>query len=212
MKKSNALGFIRKIFMVFIQVTSLSLFVLAIFFLSAAIYFRIIGERHTMIFGFSFFEVITDSMEPEILVGEIVIVRRINPELLEIGDVISFFDNEKINTHKIIYIGEYNVITRGINASGEDAPVLFDAIIGRVVANSMTLGNFISFLRSWYGFVFLILVPAIGIMIYQTWRFGLKLKEIRQKNATEQLKIDVIKAEIAQLNENLHKNENKENL
>ena len=74
--------------------------------------------------------VLTESMEPDIMSGDLIICREIDPEDVEVDDVISYFDPEgkgtTIVTHKVIAkeinpeTGEISFRTRGINNNVDD--------------------------------------------------------------------------------------------
>ena len=53
-------------------------------------------------FGFKTFVIISESMEPNIMPGDAIIVKNINQNDLNVGDIISFHDSDYINTHRIV--------------------------------------------------------------------------------------------------------------
>ena len=75
-------------------------FTLVIFFMS-----RINGSTPS-VFGYSIFRVSSGSMEPELMVGDIILDNELdNPEDLKVGDVITFISSDcgdRLVTHKII--------------------------------------------------------------------------------------------------------------
>jgi len=84
--------------------------------------------------------IVSGSMEPEISIGDIVIVRSIEPEQVEEGDVIQFREIEqdiRIN-HRVIEIeederGKPLFTTKGdANQSPDSDPVLAEQVMGRV--------------------------------------------------------------------------------
>ena len=79
-------------------------FTLVIFFTS-----RINGSTPS-VFGYSIFRVSSGSMEPELMVGDIILDKEVeNPEDLKVGDVITFRSDDlgdMLVTHKIIKVSK----------------------------------------------------------------------------------------------------------
>jgi len=185
---------IKKIGAVIIRSLSIAFFAVTLLILMAAIFLTVSDRRNTAIFGFSLFVVVTDSMEPRIRVGELIVVRSVsNPANLEIDDVITFWQNNKIITHAIIEVQEGRVVARGEKAEDDQIEIdYYDSIIGRVIAQSMPLGAVVLFFTSWHGLVFLIIIPVIALVLHETWRFKAKLKNMKkakQEQASEELKM-----------------------
>lgn len=77
------------------------------------------------VFGYKPFIVLSGSMETDIHIGDLVVVKVIDPAKLEVDDVIAFRDAENtVTTHRIIDIvekdGEKFFITKGDNNSSQD--------------------------------------------------------------------------------------------
>ena len=187
----------KKIISVLFKTIFIALFVFSLFCIASAVFLKISGKnKPAAIFGLSFFEVLTDSMQPEINVGEIVIVKKTAPEKLKAGDVITFRYNGITNTHKIVSIQDGKITTRGVNAPADDEPIAFEAVIGKVIAHSAAFGWVFSFLKSPYGLVFLLIIPALILLAYETYNVKEKLKSCRAaKAAARKSEIDKLKAE-----------------
>ena len=85
------------------------------------------------IFGFKPFIVLSGSMEPTIMTGDIAIIKDIKPEELKVGDIIAFRSGKSVITHRIIEINneEEELITKGDNNNTEDRyPVSFSNVEG----------------------------------------------------------------------------------
>lgn len=95
-------------------------------------------------FGCVSLAVLSGSMEPEIPVGSIVFAKEVEPETLQVGDVITYqFGSGTMVTHRIqeILIEEEAVITKGDANDVEDgAPVAFSTIVGKKVFHVPYLG------------------------------------------------------------------------
>ena len=171
----------KKIWRIIIKVFSITFFTVAMLVLVAAIFLAIGDQRRTAIFGFSFFVVETDSMEPRLMVGEFIVVRTTDIADLEIDDMITFWQGGVPVTHAIVAIEQDRVIARGDKAPPHITETVYhDDIIGRVIFQSIPIGSIVLFFTSWQGLIFLIFIPLIILLIYEAWRIKLKIKNKRE--------------------------------
>lgn len=74
--------------------------------------------------GFKSFVIISESMEPTIMVGDAILVKEVKEEKLKVNDIISFQDKDFINTHRIVEIVNDNGVkkyrTKGDHNGKED--------------------------------------------------------------------------------------------
>lgn len=146
--------------------------VLLVCFLSGVFYvgFVRITDKSPWIFGFSLLRVSSDSMEPELANGEIIILQKTAPETLEKGDVISYkcqkgYLKGKNVTHQISkdpyeIDGVYYFTTRSLKPEAVNDPeITHNQIIGEVIYKIPFAGTLFDFFTQWYGIVaFLILL------------------------------------------------------
>jgi len=123
------------------------------------------------IFGFYFFEVLTESMQSEIPRGSLVIVREVDPFDIEIDNDITFFiNNEETATHRVIEI--YNNYensglpafrTMGIDNPTPDANLVrVDHIVGRVVGQISSYRSTLDWLSgNWW----MVIIAAIVVFV-----------------------------------------------
>lgn len=82
-------------------------------------------EKPPSVFGLTPMIVLTDSMEPLINEGDIIISKTCDPDSVKVGDVISFFDpaspTDAILTHRVIDIYEEGGIRYAITAGDNNA-------------------------------------------------------------------------------------------
>ena len=94
--------------------------------------------------GYTQYAVISGSMEPNIPVGSIVYDKEVEPEELEIGDVITYrLSGDTLVTHRIVAIDEttQSVQTKGDANEAEDGtPVPYSEIVGLKVFHVPLLG------------------------------------------------------------------------
>lgn len=154
-----------------------------------SIYNRVQDKNgNTPIFGFSVFVVITGSMEPEIMTGEVVIVRQRDFGDLEIGQVLTFRMGDKVVTHKIIAVDEakQELTTHGTaNSEGTNETVQYKDAIGIVIFHSMFLGNALVFASSNYGFFLLIMLPLVIFVTLESISLSKKLKRYKAEQEAE---------------------------
>ena len=111
------------------------------------------NEESLNLFGYQAYIITSNSMEPEINNGDVVIVRQCKEEDLNINDIITFDKDGRINTHRITNIineeGKVKYITKGDNNSIEDQEKIeFSNIKGKMTIKIPYLGNVIMFLQN----------------------------------------------------------------
>lgn len=114
--------------------------------------------------------VMSGSMEPTIHVGSIVIVRRVNPEEVRVGDIIAFKTGESKTIHRVIEkVAEgssFYFRTKG-DANEDPDPWIVEPgnILGELRFTLPYYGYLIWFGRTPVGLILLILLPAIILII-----------------------------------------------
>ena len=166
--------------------------------------FRIYQKKtNTTIFGVQYPIVLTDSMEPDYKVNDVLVVKRVDVSTLKEGDDITFYwdltgkGDIYPMTHRILFINyfenadenegyHYNIATHGINTHSNQCGVpegcditwqtqLFheDVVIGKVTRKSFVLKA----MTSVWGLIVLILIPCIYIMVSSVIDMFKKLDE-----------------------------------
>lgn len=132
------------------------------------------------VLGFSILRVMTGSMEPEIPVNAMLLVRQTDPGEIVPGDVITFFspdpslDGAPV-THRVQRVMEQNgetyFITKGDANTLEDLePVNAERLVGKVIFTSGSLGVLIGLLSNPLVFGTLILLPLLVILLMNLYR------------------------------------------
>ena len=165
---------------VFGLIIALSLFVLAL---------RFVGETPS-IFGYSFYYVLTESMEPEINAGDLILCKQVEPDQLKVGDTITYLGEKgelrgKVITHKIIEINGDSFVTQGVANNVADPAINSSQILAKYVATIPLAGALFSIINSKFGFVFLILLP-LGVLIVNEITIIVKAcKEDKEEHLSE---------------------------
>lgn len=142
-------------------------FTLVVFFMS-----RINGSTPS-VFGYSIFRVSSGSMEPELMVGDIILDKTVdNPEDLKVGDVITFKSSDYgdlLVTHKVIKApyeenGKLMLQTKGIANEVEDKPIGVDNVKGIMICKVDYLDTVYNVFLSPWGL--LILITLIVIIFF----------------------------------------------
>ncbi|MCL2774764.1 MAG: signal peptidase I [Oscillospiraceae bacterium] len=118
-----------------------------------------------MFMGYSYFTVLTSSMQDEIPKGSFIIVHETDPQKLKIGDAVTYMrDDDTTVTHKIISVydnyensGARGFQTKGVNNADPDKDIVYAAnIVGKVIFHIPVLGAAVSYLKSNIYIVFVI--------------------------------------------------------
>lgn len=111
------------------KIWSITSTVLVILMVLCAVF--LMGSR---LIGFECYNVISPSMEPEYMVGDLIYVKEVDPSTVKVGDVITFVVNEDlvVGTHRVVRIDteKKQFITKGDTNDTEDPPVHFNNLIG----------------------------------------------------------------------------------
>ena len=92
------------------------------------------GNTYTTMLGYSAFEVATGSMSNTIEIGDVILVKLIEPnEPVSENEIVVFTQDTTLVTHRIIKINGDQIITKGDANNTQDDPISRGQIIGKVV-------------------------------------------------------------------------------
>lgn len=135
--------------------------------------------------GYQVYGVLTDSMEPEFPEGCVVYVKPMQPEEIQVGDVITFHlgsGTDVVKTHRVKEIDtkKQEFITKGdANVSADIEPVSFSRLEGKVVGKLPWLGRFSQVLHSGTGMAVCVGMFALVLLLWKA-ADKVKLKESRK--------------------------------
>ena len=127
---------------------------------------------------FGLYTIISPSMDPTIKVYDVVVDLNVfNQNNIKKGDIITFVSNSNVSkgltvTHRVIDIvenedGTKSYLTKGDNNLKTDqAMVNFNDIIGKVLFKIPQLGRLQFLIANKFGWLLVILIPALGVIIY----------------------------------------------
>ena len=134
------------------------------------------GEMNPKVFGYSTAVVLSGSMEPEISVNDMVIVKEMDE--YDTGDVIMFRKDGSLVTHRIVQVTDLGLLTRGDANNTLDEGVLDPGNVeGKVVAVIGGIGVVIGFFQTTLGMCSLVLVIFLFLLVYVADRKVFREKE-----------------------------------
>lgn len=134
--------------------------------------------------GYQAYIITTNSMEPNIREGDVIIIKQCDEQTLKEGDIITFRNSKnEFVTHRIISIEEEQneklYVTKGDNNTIEDLEkISFNAIEGILILRVPFLGNILLLFRNR---IYLILLVLVMILIYLYTRKREEKKRIRRE-------------------------------
>ncbi len=158
----------------------LSLFVLTL---------RFLGESPS-VFGYSFYYVLTESMEPEIMAGDMILSKSTDPDELQVGDTITYVGaagvlKDKVITHKIVAIDDGLFTTQGVANDIPDPQISSSQILAKYVATIPLAGRIFSLINSKLGFILLIVIPLGVLMVNEISNIIKAFKEDKEEHLSE---------------------------
>ena len=137
-------------------------------------------------FGYTYYLVTTESMRPEIDVGDMIVVKtNFTIDDIEIGTDITFirdFD-EKVVTHRVRSYEDTEegrvYITRGINTTFYDDPINFNNILGVKIRVDAGLGKIVTFFRSTVGMITMFsFFAALFVGFYFSFKYSNDIRAV----------------------------------
>lgn len=132
------------------------------------------SNNNISVAGYRMFTVVTESMVPKYLVGDVLLVKEKNPEEIAIGDDVTYMGKigsyaDKIVTHQVVDIDKTDInnikfTTRGIANDTDDPQIEESQIYGTVVAKLKIVTYLNGIVNNMYGMYFLIIIPLAIIM------------------------------------------------
>lgn len=147
-------------------------------------------EKYPDLFGYKSMIVLSGSMEPTIMKGDLIIVKKVNSDYLKAKDIIAFRNKDKtITSHRIIKVDKIDsklyFKTKGDNNNTMDEDVVVAKDIeGIYVSRIPELGNFLMYIQTIQGFI---TVTMFLLLIFSIYYF-ISSKIEKKKNKEEQIK------------------------
>lgn len=159
-KRKNTKIKIKKYISIFVYIILIPLLIYNI----SLIFQAILKPNETPSFlGIKTYVIISGSMQPELNIGDVVVVKKVAEEKMQIGDIISFREGQNVITHRIIDIAEENenklYKTKGDNNNSEDKTVIsIDKIEGKVYTSIPYIGKIAILLQGKITLIIIIII------------------------------------------------------
>ncbi|MBQ9844961.1 MAG: signal peptidase I [Oscillospiraceae bacterium] len=123
--------------------------------------------------------VLTDSMQPVIHGGDLIICHTVEAEEIAVDDIIAFFDpagnGTSIVTHRVLEIveenGDISFRTKGDNNNAEDKLLVpADKLVAIYKSRIPGAGNVAMFMQSTTGLIVCVVLPIIALVAYDLLR------------------------------------------
>ena len=172
---------------------------------------------------FSVYTIVSGSMEPTIKVYDVIINTKVNdPKDVKVNDVITFtstsdISNGKTVTHRVIGIREMDdggicYVTRGDNNTTEDPScATYSNVIGKVSAVVPGLGKIQFFLASKFGWLLIIVVPALYIIIKDLLKLFKMSRNKDGEETTDNIDNTMVIGNLIKRNNLINEEENEKN-
>lgn len=150
--------------------------------------------------GYKPFIVLSGSMEPGIMTGDMVIVRDTDAGNLQKGDVIAYKSGEAVITHRIIDVktenGEVRYVTQGdANDSPDQATVKPSDVEGVYKNRIPGMGNAAMFMQTTTGMIIFVVCPLLLFIVWDIIRRKLQGKKEVSRARELELELERLKAE-----------------
>lgn len=165
------------------------------------------------IFGIAPLSVLTGSMEDTINPGDLIFSEVTNDPSYEYkkGDIVTFYKdingNSELNTHRIVEVVKDENITyyrtqgdnKKTNPEPDEELQTSSSIVAKYTGTKIGgVGNFLSFIRTQFGFFLCVLLPMIIFFVYEAIRVILNVIAYNKEKALEQAKQVVNSAELTE--------------
>lgn len=167
--------------------------------------FTVSADEPASLLGLTPMVVVTDSMNPVIRAGDMIVDRKTDPCEVKVGDIISFFDptrdkKDVVMTHRVVEIredesGNLSFITKGdANNVKDPVEIPADRLVGVYRLKIPYLGNVVLFMRTTAGILFTVVLPLILFVAYELIRRNIWQKKKEQENAALKAELELYRA------------------
>ena len=141
-------------------------------------------EENTHIFGIYMFNIVSESMEPTLKINDVVVVKKCKATQLQKGDIITFQQDGRIISHRILDITKDKKIikfrTKGDNNEIPDSDLIPESqVYGKVLFSIKKIGKIISYIQNIRGLiniVFFVIIVYILVSLRDKQKNTRKMK------------------------------------
>ena len=151
-------------------------------------------------FGYKPFIVLSGSMEPSIMTGDMVFVKETDPDSLKVGDVIAYKSGSAVVTHRIVEVksenGETRYVTQGDANDAADQgmvkPADVEGIYQRRIAGA---GNLAMFMQTTTGMILFVVCPLVLFVLWDVIRRQLESRKEMSRTKELEMELERLRAE-----------------
>ena len=151
-------------------------------------------------FGYKPFIVLSGSMEPSIMTGDMVFVKETDPDSLKVGDVIAYKSGSAVVTHRIVEVksenGETRYVTQGDANNAADQgmvkPADVEGIYQRRIAGA---GNLAMFMQTTTGMILFVVCPLVLFVLWDVIRRQLESRKEMSRTKELEMELERLRAE-----------------
>ncbi len=150
--------------------------------------------------GYKPFIVLSGSMEPSIMTGDMVFVKETDPDSLKVGDVIAYKSGSAVVTHRIVEVksenGETRYVTQGDANNAADQgmvkPADVEGIYQRRIAGA---GNLAMFMQTTTGMILFVVCPLVLFVLWDVIRRQLESRKEMSRTKELEMELERLRAE-----------------
>lgn len=166
------------------------------------------SDHLPMVFGYSPIIVLSGSMYPTFDAGDMIVLEKVDPETIEVGDVICYFAEEGKDTaitHRVMDVqtnedGEPVFVTKGDANNTEDRVVVsYESVQGRYTGIAISgLGELALNLQTPIGMAVCIICPLVLIFGWDAVRRALSAKKTAKDTQGMEDELARLRAQVAE--------------
>ncbi len=150
--------------------------IIALILLIAVLALQRFSNNEIAVGGFRIFNVATGSMVPKYNVGDVLIIKEVDTNKLEVGDDITYLGEvgtfkDRVVTHQIVRIeetvGGRIFYTKGIANDTEDPQITADQIYGKVIYKCVLISILTKLMNNLTAFYIIIFIPFALLIFLQ---------------------------------------------
>ncbi len=150
--------------------------------------------------GYKPFIVLSGSMEPEIMTGDMVLVKKTDAGNLQKGDVISYKSGEAVITHRIVDVtaedGEVRYVTQGDANDSPDQTMVRPADVEGIYRRRIPgMGKAAMFMQTTTGMIIFVVCPLLLFIVWDIIRRKLEGRKEASRARELELELERLKAE-----------------
>lgn len=177
---------LKKIPGIFLNIIMIVVFIIMLIAGYCFLQVNVFNKEYINVFGYSIFQIKTGSMEDKLKVGDIIIVDIIDSkDILKEEEIISYIEEGKIITHRIVEIDENSIITKGDANNTTDDPIERKQVIGKVIKTISNVQIWTQVLKTKEVYTMIIITIVLFVVT-----FSINTEKVEKYNKTKKTKAE----------------------